>query len=109
MFCGEVIGCILIVFKVVDGFVVECLGVMEYCCYVMFEFVLWVFFDGLMVLVVLVVLVVFFNCKDFLYDDFLKGCFGFLIDWYIKYFLLLLVVLLEGVVMGVGYGLVLSS
>lgn len=106
---GEVIGCISTDAKPATGFLAECLGAMEYRCYAAPAFVEEFFPDGLNVHSVLAAPAMLFNRKDSLHDDFLKRRFGFSVDRYSRHYLPSPLALLQGIVMGAGYGLVPSS
>lgn len=106
---GEVVGCISTDAKPATGFRARRLGAMEYRCYATPEFVAEYFPEGLTLPAVLAAPAVLFNRKDSLHDDFLKQYFGFAIERYAKHYLPSPVTLLDGIVMGAGYGLVPSS
>jgi LysR family transcriptional regulator (chromosome initiation inhibitor) len=106
---GEVIGCISTDAKPATGFLADCLGAMEYRCYATPAFAEEFFPNGLTVPAVLAATAVLFNRKDSLHDEFLQRHFGFAIGHYAKHFLPSPLALLEGIVMGAGYGLVPSS
>ncbi|MBN9206135.1 HTH-type transcriptional regulator ArgP [Methylibium petroleiphilum] len=103
---GEVIGCIATDAKPATGFSAECLGAMEYRCYATPDFAAEYFPNGLNVQAVLTAPAILFNRKDSLHDDFLKRQFGFAVDRYPRHYLPSPMALLEGVAVGVGYGLV---
>ncbi|HAX21073.1 MAG TPA: transcriptional regulator ArgP [Hydrogenophaga sp.] len=103
---GDVIGCVSTSAKPADGFVAECLGAMEYRCYATPAFATSHFPNGLTVAAALGAPAVLYNRKDSLHDDFLKRRFGFAVERYARHYLPSPVALLEGVVMGAGYGLI---
>ncbi len=103
---GEVIGCISTDAKPAGGFLAECLGAMEYRCYATPAFAADYFPNGLNVQAVLTAPAILFNRKDSLHDDFLKRRFGFAVERYPRHYLPSPMILMEGVVAGVGYGLV---
>ena len=103
---GEVIGCISTEARPASGFVADPLGAMEYRCYSTPEFAEQHFPQGLSVQSALSAPAVLFDRKDSLHDDFLERLFGFRIDRYTKHYLPAPVTLLDGVLAGVGYGLV---
>jgi LysR family transcriptional regulator (chromosome initiation inhibitor) len=103
---GEVIGCISTDAKPATGFLAECLGAMEYRCYATPAFAVEYFPNGLNVQAVLTAPAILFNRKDSLHDDFLKRQFGFAVDRYPRHYLPSPMTLLEGVAVGIGYGLV---
>ncbi|HEU4459993.1 MAG TPA: HTH-type transcriptional regulator ArgP [Methylibium sp.] len=103
---GEVVGCISTDAKAAAGFVAEALGAMEYRCYASPGFAREFFPDGLTVPAVLAAPAVLFNRKDSLHDEFLSDRFGFSIQHYARHYLPSPASLLQGIVMGVGYGLV---
>lgn len=102
---GEVIGCISTDATAATGFLAEGLGAMEYRCYASPAFAGEFFPAGLTVPAVLIAPAVLFNRKDSLHDEFLERRFGFAIDRYAKHYLPAPLTLLEGIAMGVGYGL----
>jgi LysR family transcriptional regulator, chromosome initiation inhibitor len=106
---GEVVGCISTDAKPAAGFRADRLGAMEYRCYATPSFVNEFFPSGLTVPSVLAAPAVLFNRKDSLHDDFLRRRFGFGVDRYAKHYLPSPLTLLEGIAMGIGYGLVPSS
>ena len=106
---GEVVGCISTDAKAAAGFLAEGLGAMEYRCYAAPDFAREFFADGLTVPAVLAAPAVLFNRKDSLHDEFLQRRFGFAIDRYAKHYLPSPLALLEGIGMGVGYGLIPSQ
>ncbi|MGM9489666.1 HTH-type transcriptional regulator ArgP [Ideonella sp. YS5] len=103
---GEVIGCISTEQRSATGFVAEALGAMEYRCYATPGFAEQHFRGGLSVQAALTAPAVLFNRKDSLHDDFLERVFGFRVDRYTRHYLPAPNALLEGVLSGVGYGLV---
>ncbi len=103
---GEVVGCISTDVKAASGFVAEALGSMEYRCYASPAFAADCLPSGLSLPAVLAAAAVLFNRKDSLHDEFLARHFGFAIDRYPKHYLPSPVALLEGVAMGLGYGLI---
>jgi LysR family transcriptional regulator, chromosome initiation inhibitor len=103
---GEVIGCISTDSKPATGFLAECLGAAEYRCYAAPAFAAEFFPHGLTVPAVLAAPAILFNRKDSLHDEFLKRRFGFAIDRYSKHYLPSPLALLQGILMGAGYGLV---
>ena len=106
---GEVIGCISTEAKPATGFLAEQLGAMEYRCYATPVFVGEFFPQGLSVPAVLAAPAVLFNRKDSLHDEFLARHFGFAVDRYPKHYLPSPMALVEGVAMGLGYGLIPSA
>lgn len=106
---GEVVGCISTDDKAASGFVADALGAMEYRCYASPAFVSEFLPAGLNLPAVLVAAAILFNRKDSLHDEFLHRHFGFAVERYAKHYLPSPVALLEGVAMGLGYGLVPSS
>ena len=106
---GEVVGCISTDAKAASGFVAEALGSMEYRCYASPEFAGEFLPAGLSVPAVLHAAAVLFNRKDSLHDEFLARHFGFAVDRYPKHYLPSPMALLEGVAMGLGYGLIPSA
>lgn len=102
---GEVTGCISTDAKAAAGFVAEPLGAMEYRCYANCDFARTFFPTGLAAKAVVSAPAVLFNRKDSLHDDFLKSYFGFAIDRYPKHYLPSPAALLDGIEMGLGYGL----
>lgn len=106
---GEVVGCISTDAKAASGFVAEVLGAMEYRCYASPAFKAEFLPAGLSLPGVLAAAAVLFNRKDSLHDEFLLRHFGFAIDRYTKHYLPSPVALLEGVAMGLGYGLTPSA
>ncbi len=82
---------------------------MEYRCYASPAFAAEFLPTGLSLRSVLSAPAVLFNRKDALHDEFLARHFGFAIDRYAKHYLPSPVALLEGVAMGLGYGLIPSS
>lgn len=103
---GEVIGCISTEERPATGFVADVLGAMEYRCYATPGFAEQHFPNGLSVQAALTAPAVLFNRKDSLHDDFLERVFGFKVDRYTRHYLPAPNTLLEGVLAGVGYGLV---
>jgi LysR family transcriptional regulator, chromosome initiation inhibitor len=79
---------------------------MEYRCYATPSFAEQHFRGGLSVQAALTAPAVLFNRKDSLHDDFLGRVFGFRLDRYTKHYLPAPNLLMEGVLSGVGYGLV---
>jgi LysR family transcriptional regulator (chromosome initiation inhibitor) len=106
---GEVVGCISTDAKAASGFVAEALGAMEYRCYASPGFAAEFLPAGLTLPGVLASAAVLFNRKDSLHDEFLSRHFGFAIDRYTKHYLPSPVALMEGVAMGLGYGLIPSA
>ena len=106
---GEVVGCISTDAKPASGFLAESLGAMEYRCYATPGFVAEFLGDGLTVPNALRAPAVLFNRKDALHDEFLQQRFGIHIDRYPRHYLPSPSALLEGIVMGAGYGLVPST
>lgn len=102
---GEVIGCISTEPNPATGFTAEPLGCMEYRCYATREFAATHFSQGIALRDALRAPAVLFNRKDSLHDDFLASVFGFRIERYTKHYLPAPLTLLEGVVAGIGYGL----
>lgn len=102
---GEVVGCISTDAKAAAGFVAEPLGAMEYRCYSNPGFAANHFANGLTAPAVLGAAAVLFNRKDSLHDEFLQAYFGFAIERYAKHYLPSPAALLDGIVMGLGYGL----
>ena len=103
---GEVVGCISTDAKPASGFLAEPLGAMEYRCYATPGFVAEFLGDGLSVPNALRAPAILFNRKDALHDEFLQQRFGIRIDRYPRHYLPSPSALLEGIVMGAGYGLV---
>lgn len=103
---GEVMGCISTASSPVTGFNVKPLGCMEYRCYATRSFAAKHFPQGINARDALKAPALLFNRKDTLHDDFLANLFGFPVENYIKHYLPASVTLLDGVVEGVGYGLV---
>jgi len=103
---GEVIGCISTASKPSTGFNTVPLGCMEYRCYASRQFADIHFSRGITVHNTLKAPALLFNKKDSLHDDFLADLFGVRIEKYIKHYVPASVTLLNGVVEGVGYGLV---
>ncbi len=103
---GEVIGCISTASKPSTGFNTVPLGCMEYRCYASRQFADIHFSRGITVHNALKAPALLFNKKDSLHDDFLAGLFGVRIEKYIKHYLPASTTLLDGVLAGVGYGLV---
>jgi len=106
---GEVVGCISTDAKAASGFVADALGAMEYRCYASPAFAAEFLPAGLSLPGVLAAAAVLFNRKDSLHDEFLSRHFGFAIERYTKHYLPSPVALLEGVAMGLGYGLIPSA
>lgn len=106
---GEVVGCISTDAKAASGFVADALGAMEYRCYASPAFAAEFLPAGLALPGVLAAAAVLFNRKDSLHDEFLSRHFGFAIERYTKHYLPSPVALLEGVAMGLGYGLIPSA
>jgi LysR family transcriptional regulator, chromosome initiation inhibitor len=106
---GEVVGCISTDAKAASGFVADALGAMEYRCYASPAFAVEFLPAGLSLPGVLAAAAVLFNRKDSLHDEFLARHFGFPVDRYTKHYLPSPVALLEGVAMGLGYGLIPSA
>jgi LysR family transcriptional regulator (chromosome initiation inhibitor) len=106
---GEVVGCISTDAKAASGFVADALGAMEYRCYASPTFAAEFLPAGLSLPGVLAAAAVLFNRKDSLHDEFLSRHFGFAIERYTKHYLPSPVALLEGVAMGLGYGLIPSA
>jgi LysR family transcriptional regulator, chromosome initiation inhibitor len=106
---GEVVGCISTDVKAASGFIAEPLGAMEYRCYASPAFASEFLPAGLSLPGVLAAAAVLFNRKDSLHDEFLSRHFGFAIDRYTRHYLPSPVALLEGVAMGLGYGLIPSA
>ncbi len=106
---GEVVGCISTDAKAAAGFLAKPLGAMEYRCYATHGFIAEFLADGLTVRNVLRAPAVLFNRKDALHDEFLQRRFGMRIDRYPRHYLPSPSALLEGIVMGAGYGLVPST
>lgn len=102
---GEVVGCVSTDARAAAGFVAEPLGAMEYRCYANPGFAAEHFARGISPQAVVGAAAVLFNRKDSLHDDFLKQHFGFTIDRYAKHYLPSPAALLEGILMGLGYGL----
>ena len=92
--------------KPATGFVAEPLGAMEYRCYATPGFAAQYFANGLSVQLALDAPAILFNPKDSLHDEFLDGLFGFRVDRYARHYLPAPGTLLDGVLAGVGYGLV---
>ena len=103
---GEVTGCISTSSNPGTGFNAKFIGCMEYRCYASRSFAAKYFPQGITVRDALKAPALLFNRKDALHDNFLAGLFGFQVEKYIKHFLPASVTLLEGLVAGVGYGLV---
>ncbi|WP_428424393.1 HTH-type transcriptional regulator ArgP [Methylibium sp.] len=106
---GEVVGCISTGARAAAGFLADCLGAMEYRCYANPAFAHEFFPEGLTVPAVLAAPAVLYNRKDSLHDEFLQRRFGFSIESYARHYLPSPLTLLEGIGMGVGYGLVPNS
>jgi len=106
---GEVVGCISTDAKAASGFVADALGAMEYRCYASPAFTAEFLPAGLSLPGILAAAAVLFNRKDSLHDEFLARHFGFAIERYTKHYLPSPVALLEGVAMGLGYGLIPSA
>jgi len=106
---GEVVGCISTDAKAASGFVADALGAMEYRCYASPAFAAEFLPAGLSLPGVLAAAAVLFNRKDSLHDEFLSRHFGFAIERYTKHYLPSPIALLEGVAMGLGYGLIPSA
>jgi LysR family transcriptional regulator (chromosome initiation inhibitor) len=106
---GEVVGCISTDAKPASGFLAEPLGAMEYRCYATPDFVAKSLDGGLTVPNALRAPAILFNRKDALHDEFLQRRFGVRIDRYPRHYLPSPSALLDGIVMGAGYGLVPSS
>lgn len=106
---GEVIGCISAEPRAATGFVANPLGSMEYRCFATRGFAREYFPDGITARAAREAPAVVFNRKDSLHDDFLQSLFGFRIDRYVKHYLPASTTLLEGIRMGIGYGLVPSE
>ena len=106
---GEVIGCVSTDPDPAAGFRAEPLGTMEYRCYASPDFAREFLIDGLTVEAALHAPAVLFNRKDSLHDEFLTARFGFPISRYSKHYFPSPLTLLEGIVKGVGYGLVPSQ
>jgi LysR family transcriptional regulator, chromosome initiation inhibitor len=103
---GEVVGCISTDAKAASGFAADALGSMAYRCYASPTFAADFLPAGLSLPAVLSAAAVLFNRKDSLHDAFLARHFGFAIDRYAKHYLPSPVALLEGIAMGLGYGLI---
>jgi LysR family transcriptional regulator (chromosome initiation inhibitor) len=103
---GEVIGCITTDPKPATGFLAEPLGAMEYRCYATPAFQQTHFPEGFTVQAVLKAPAILFNRKDALHTEFLKQRFGFPVDRFARHYLPSPEALLNGIVMGAGYGLV---
>jgi LysR family transcriptional regulator, chromosome initiation inhibitor len=103
---GEVIGCISTSSKPSAGFNAVPLGCMEYRCFAARTFSNQYFPQGITVHSALKAPALLFNKKDSLHDDFLVNLFGVRIEKYTKHYLPASTTLLDGVVAGVGYGLV---
>lgn len=103
---GEVIGCISTEPTPASGFVAEPLGSMEYRCYATHRFARQHFPQGLTLHDALNTPAVLFNRQDSLHDDFLASVFGFRVEKYMRHYLPASSALLEGIVAGIGYGLV---
>ena len=82
---------------------------MEDRCYASPAFAAEFLAHGLSMPSVLNAAAVLFNRKDSLHDEFLARHFGFAVDRYPKHYLPSPVALLEGIVMGLGYGLAPSA
>lgn len=106
---GEVVGCISTDAKAAAGFLAKPLGSMQYRCYATPGFIAEFLGDGLTVRNVLRAPAVLFNRKDALHDEFLQRRFGMRVDRYPRHYLPSPSALLEGIVMGAGYGLVPST
>ena len=106
---GEVVGCVSTDAKSASGFLAEPLGAMEYRCYASPTFAREFLPQGLTAAAVLASPAVLFNRKDSLHDEFLQRHFGFAIDRYAKHYLPSPVALLDGIVIGLGYGLIPSQ
>ena len=103
---GEVIGCISTASKPSTGFNTVPLGCMEYRCYASRQFADTHFSRGITVHNALKAPALLFNKKDSLHDDFLADLFGVRIEKYTKHHIPASTTLLDGVLAGVGYGLV---
>lgn len=103
---GEVMGCISNASTPEMGFNVRHLGCMEYRCYATRSFAAKHFPQGINAREALKAPALLFNRKDSLHDDFLANLFGFPFQKYIKHYVPASATLLDGVVEGVGYGLV---
>jgi LysR family transcriptional regulator (chromosome initiation inhibitor) len=103
---GEVMGCISTASNPATGFDVSHLGCMEYRCYATRSFAAKHFPQGINVGEARKAPALLFNRKDSLHDDFLANLFGYPFEKYIKHYVPASVTLLDGVVEGVGYGLV---
>lgn len=103
---GEVIGCISTVARPASGFRAEAIGGMDYRCYASPAFAARHFADGLTVPSALQAPAVLFDRKDALHTEFLQRLFGLQVDKYPRHYLPAPVTLMQGIVEGVGYGLV---
>jgi LysR family transcriptional regulator (chromosome initiation inhibitor) len=103
---GEVVGCISTTSNPETGFDVRPLGCMEYRCYATRSFAAKHFPQGINFREALKAPALLFNRKDSLHDDFLANLLGFPVEKYIKHYVPASITLLDGVVEGVGYGLV---
>ncbi len=102
---GEVAGCISTKKTASPGFIAVALGAMEYRCYASPAMAGTYFPNGLNMQSVLSAPAVLFNRKDALHDEFLRKRFGVSIERYAKHYLPAPLTLLEGIAVGVGYGL----
>ncbi len=106
---GEVVGCTTTDAKAASGFVAEFLGAMAYRCCASPAFAAEFMPAGLSLPAALSAAAVLLNRRDSLHDEFLSRHFGFSIDRYAKHYLPSPQALLEGVAMGMGYGLIPSA
>lgn len=106
---GEVVGCISTETKAAGGFVADALGSMAYRCCASPAFASEFLPTGLSLPAALSATAVLFDRKDSLHDAFLSRHFGFAIHRYARHYLPSPEALLEGVAMGMGYGLIPST
>ncbi len=103
---GDVKGCISTQRQPLPGFVAEFVGGMRYRCVAPPEFAGRHFANGFMLADALKVTAILFNRKDALHDSFLKSFFGVAVGKYVKHYFPSPGALLNGILNGLGYGLV---
>lgn len=103
---GEVVGCISTKQEPDVGFQAEALGQMEYRCYASVDFAKQFFPHGLTLESAIAAPAVLFNKKDSLHEDFFMARFGVHVHRFTRHYLPSPLTLLEGIAVGVGYGLI---
>lgn len=103
---GEVSGCVSTRPDPDPGFKAEPLGQMTYRCYASAAFAEKNFPHGLTLEAAIGTPAVLFDKKDTLHEDFFRSRFGVQVRRYVRHYLPSPLTLLDGIVKGVGYGLI---